>query len=151
GLIGVRIESDKPELFSDGWKAKQQYHLRVILTSEWAAAQFKAAGDNCGFMVMPYTPCDENGFALEMDDPSGAPAGTFVAVAGGACATGTPPPDAAVRVMKDGSAVTHNGAHMGMTAWDFCWTAPASGAGTITAFVATVDGNGGDGSMAWPN
>jgi len=151
GKVGVRLEADHPELFDTGWTAKQQYHLRVILTGEWAAALFKAKGDQCGFMTDPYTPCDENGFALEMDDPSGAPVGSFTVVANGACATGTPPPDADVRVMKDGTAVTHNGAHMGATTWDFCWTAPAAGAGTITAYVATVDGNGGDGTMAWPN
>jgi MYXO-CTERM domain-containing protein len=101
---------------------------------------------------MPYKPCDENGFALEMDDASGKPLGKFVPVSMDACVnTGTAPTDVDVRVLTDGTAVTHNGAHMGMTAWDLCWTAPAAGAGVITAYLAAVDGNGGNGTEAFPN
>jgi hypothetical protein len=152
GRIGIRLEADHPELFSDGWKPKMQYHLRVVLENEWAGVQFKAAGDNCGFNAATYSPCDENGFALELDDASGKPMGAFVPVVAGACAnSGTIPPDTDVTIMKDGSAVVHNGAHMGMTTWDLCWTAPTAGAGTITAFVAAVDGNGGNGTEAFPN
>src|SRR5262249_8295009 len=99
-----------------------------------------------------YTPCDENGFALELDDAAGKPQGKLVPVAMGACMnTGTAPPDADVRVLTEGTAVTHNGAHMGTTAWDLCWTAPAGGAGVITAYLAAVDGNGGNGTEAFPN
>ena len=64
--------------------------------------------------------------------------------------TGTPPTDTDAVVIKDGTAVVHDGAHAGLTAWSFCWTAPKSGTGTITAFVAEVDGNGGDGTMSFP-
>jgi len=152
GRISLRLESDHPELFTSGWKPSMQYHLRVVLQNEWAALQYQAAGDNCGFNVMPYTPCDENGFALELDDAGGKPVGKFVAVSMGACVnTGNPPTDADVRVLTDGTAVTHNGAHMGMTQWDLCWTAPAAGAGVITAYLAAVDGNGGNGTEAFPN
>jgi uncharacterized protein (TIGR03382 family) len=87
-----------------------------------------------------------------MDDPDGKPTGTFAPVVAGACATGTMiPPDIDVRILTDGTAVTHNGAHFALTSWDFCWTAPAAGAGTITAYVAAVDGNGGNGTMDFPN
>ena len=80
--------------------------------------------------MTPYRACDENGFALELDDARGKPTGKFVPVAANVCAnTGTVPPDVDVRVLTDGAAVTHNGAHMGKTAWDLCWTAPAAGAG----------------------
>jgi hypothetical protein len=151
GRIGLSLQADHPELFTTGWKPGMQYHLRVVLQNEWAGVQYKAAGDNCGFNVMPYKPCDENGFALEMDDEDGKPVGKFVAVTMGACVTGTAPNDVDIRILTDGTAVTHNGAHMGMTSWDFCWTAPAAGVGVITAYVAAVDGNGGNGTEAFPN
>ncbi len=151
GTIGIKLESDHPELFTTGWKPSTQYHLRVILENEHAAAQYKADGDNCGFVVTPYHPCDENGFALEMDDASGNPQGTYVTVVAGACATGMPPTDTDAVVTMDGTAVIHNGAHFGLTQWDFCWTSPAAGKGVITAYLATVDGNGGDGTMNFPN
>jgi uncharacterized protein (TIGR03382 family) len=152
GIIGIRLESDHPELFTAGWKPSQQYHLRVVLTNEWAGAQYQASGDACGFSITPYRPCDENGFALEMDDAAGHPIGKLAPVVANACAgTGTIPTDVDVRVLADGTAVTHNGAHMGMTSWDLCWTAPAAGTGPITAYVAAVDGNGGNGTIAFPN
>jgi Domain of unknown function (DUF4266) len=149
--IGLRLEADHAELFQSGWKAKQTYRLRVVLTRTWAAAQYQKDGDQCGTAVTPYHPCDQNGFAVEMDDAGGHPVGTFAPAVSGACAGGTPPPDADVRVLADGSAVTHNGAHAGMVSWDLCWTAPAAGAGPITAYLAGVDGNGGDGTAAFPN
>jgi uncharacterized protein (TIGR03382 family) len=152
GLIGVRLEADHPELFTDGWKANMQYHMRVVLVDEWAGVQYKSLGDNCGFNAATYVPCDQNGFALEFDDANGKPLGKFVPVVASACATsGTIPPDTDIVVMKDGTAAVHNGAHNALTTWDLCWTAPAAGAGTITAYVAAVDGNGGDGTMAFPN
>ncbi|HTJ40925.1 MAG TPA: hypothetical protein VL463_02480, partial [Kofleriaceae bacterium] len=150
--IGLRVEADHPEIFTDGWKPKTTYHLRVILTGEHAGVAYKASGDMCGQQFDPYTPCDENGFAIEMDDPQGVPAGKLFAFANGACVTtGTPPPDADTRVMKDGTAATHNGAHMGQTTWDLCWTSPDAGTRTITAYVTAVDGNGGDGTADFPN
>ena len=149
GTIGIKLEADHPELFSTGWVPKQQYHLRVVLENQHAAVQFAAAGDNCGFAVTPFTPCDQNGFALEMDDALGGAEGKFTPVVNGACATGTPPTDVDVVVLKDGSAVVHNGAHHGQTKWDLCWTAPGAGTGVITAYLAAVDGNGGTGTEAF--
>jgi uncharacterized protein (TIGR03382 family) len=152
GQVGIKLEANDDSLFTSGWTANTQYHLRVLLLNEHEGAQFASAGDNCGFAVTPYTPCDYNGFALEMDDDTGAPVGKLVPTAGSACVnSGTAPTDVDTRVLADGTAATHNGAHMAQTSWDLCWTAPASGTGTITAYIATVDGNGGDGTINFPN
>ncbi|HEY5947560.1 MAG TPA: DUF4266 domain-containing protein, partial [Kofleriaceae bacterium] len=148
--IGSRIESDHVELFTDGWKPGQQYHLRVVLTDAHAAALYQPSGDDCGFAVTPYKPCDQNGFALEIDNLDGKPQGKLSAFANNACATGMAPPDVDVYVLTDGSAVTHNGAHHGLLAWNLCWTAPQAGAGLLTAYLSVVDGNGGNGTMAFP-
>jgi uncharacterized protein (TIGR03382 family) len=152
GRIGIRLEADEPALFTDGWVAKQQYHLRVVLDGEWAGLAYAAAGDMCGFATSTYVPCDQNGFALELADGGGQPVGKLVPVAEGACVnSGTPPPDVDAYIFTDGTAAAHTGAHAALTQWDVCWTAPAAGAGTITAYVAVVDGNGGDGTEAFPN
>jgi uncharacterized protein (TIGR03382 family) len=150
GIIGLRLEADHPEIFTDGYRPMQQYHFRVLLLNEWAGIQYAAAGDNCGPITMPYQPCDENGFSLEMDDAIGQPRGKYVAVVADQCTT-TPPADPTVRVLNDGTAVTHRGLHYGVTQWDFCWTAPQAGSGPITAYIAAVDGNGGDGTTNFPN
>ena len=41
-LISIRLESDQPELFTDGWQAGRQYHLRVVLLDEWAGLAYAA-------------------------------------------------------------------------------------------------------------
>jgi len=148
--IGEALQADHPELFTDGYKPGMQYHLRVVLENEWAGIMYKSLGDNCGFAATTYVPCDQNGFALEVDDLNGNPQGSYTAVVDNACATGTPPPGVDVYIMLDGNAVTHNGAHHAQSQWDFCWTAPAAGKGVLTAYLAVVDGNGGDGTMNFP-
>jgi MYXO-CTERM domain-containing protein len=151
GRVTLRLEGDRPELFTDGWRPTQQYHLRVVLNDTWAGEANRAAGDNCGFATMPYRPCDQNGFALELVDAHGTPVGTLAPFVANACAAATTmSPDADVRISNDHASVTHKGAHMGQTAWDLCWTAPGAGAGVITAYLAAVDGNGGDGTLAFP-
>ena len=146
GKIGLQLQADHPELFTDGWTPGMQYHLRVVLVNDWAGVQYKANGDNCGGALDPYMPCDQNGFSLEIDDSDGKAQGKWVPVANNACAnSGTIPPDVDIRVLTDGSAVTHNGAHHAQTQWDVCWTAPAAGTGVLTAYLAVVDGNGGSG------
>ncbi|HEX5062256.1 MAG TPA: DUF4266 domain-containing protein [Kofleriaceae bacterium] len=149
--IGSRIEADKVELFSEGWTPGQQYHLRVALLNAHAAAQYQAAGDNCGGdTAATFKPCDQNGFALEIADRAGVPKGKFVPVVNNACANGMASTDVDVYVLEDGTAVTHSGAHHGQLTWDFCWTAPAAGAGLLTAYLSVVDGNGGMGTLAFP-
>ena len=147
GLIHIRLESDHPELFTDGWKPKMQYHLRVVLVDEWAGVANNANGDNCGLRdVMPFKPCNDNGFALEIDDAVGNSLGGFTQVLANKCdATGT-----AVYILGDKSAVVHSGGVNGGTSWDVCWTAPDAGAGPVTAYLAAVDGNGGKGTLAIP-
>ncbi len=150
-LVGLKLESDDASVFSDGWQANKQYHMRVLLQNEHAGAQYASLGDNCGFAAATYVPCDNNGFALEIDDAQGNPQGSYVPVVNNACAnSGTIPPDVDIRVLTDKTAITHNGAHAAQTGWDFCWTAPGSGTGGLTVYMATVDGNGGDGTMNFP-
>nr|HEX4318044.1 DUF4266 domain-containing protein [Kofleriaceae bacterium] len=151
GQISLKLEADHPDLFTTGWVAGTQYQLRVILLGEHEGLQFAGNGDNCGGAVDPYVPCDDNGFALEIDDGSGSPVGRFAAIGSAGCAAGSAEPIGAdAYVLKDGTAVTHSGAHAAQVAWNLCWTAPAAGAGTIEAYAAVVDGNGGNGS-AFPN
>jgi hypothetical protein len=147
--IGVRLEADHPELFTDGWKPGVQYHLRVVLENEHEGVPYTANGDMCGFTDdTPFKPCNKNGFALEIDDTTGAPKGTFAGVSNDACTTMTMPGQDA-QPIANGTAITHVGAKNGQTSWDLCWTAPPAGAGALTAYIAVVDGNGGDGTAAF--
>lgn len=149
GQINIRLESDHPELFVDGWQPNTQYHVRVVLLGAHAGADYTKFGDDCGDPdVTPYRPCDQNGFALELDDAGGKPAGKYTPY-DRTCTTTSADP--AIRVLADGTAVTHRGLHYGVTQWDLCWTSPAAGTGTITAYVAAVDGNGGNGTPSFPN
>jgi MYXO-CTERM domain-containing protein len=149
GTIGVRLEADHPELFTDGWKPGMQYHLRVVLENEHEGVAYTANGDMCGFTdVTPFKPCNKNGFALEVDDESGAPQGTFAPVSSGACASAAMPGQDATTI-ANASAMAHVGVHNGQTQWDLCWTAPAAGAGSLVTYVAVVDGNGGTGTAAF--
>ena len=140
-LISIALESDHPELFTTGWVPKQQYHLRVRLLNEWAGLQYAANGDSCGQLdAMPFKPCDDNGFSLELDDATDHTTGAFAQVINNACSTAVP--DSPIVVISKSGAAIHE-QHNGRTTWDVCWTAPA--AGTV------VDGNGGTGKAAFPN
>lgn len=146
--IGIRLEADHPELFTDGWKAKMQYHLRVVLQNEWAGVQYTANGADCGQIdVTPFKPCNDNGFALEIDDALSNPIGTFTPVLANKC----DPTGNTVYVTMAKNAVTHQGGVNSATAWDVCWTAPDAGTGPVTAYLAVVDGNGGRGTKDYPN
>jgi uncharacterized protein (TIGR03382 family) len=152
GQISIELEADHPELFTTGYQRGMQYHLRVVMQGEHEGLQYKANGDNCGFGTMPYAPCDLNGFGLEIDDDAGNPQGTYAVVDNDACATGSGVVIGAdAYILKDGTAAMYSGAHSGTTSWDVCWTAPASGSASLTAFIAMVDGNGGDGTANFPN
>jgi len=147
--ISVRLEADHPELFDTGYTPQQQYHLRVVLEHEHEGLQDTATADVCGQLDdMPFKPCNDNGFALELDDQSGAVTGATSFFDANQCTT-TEPADPMTLTLK-GGAVVHE-EHAGRTAWDLCWTAPATGTGSVTAWVAVVDGNGGTGTSAFPN
>jgi hypothetical protein len=125
------------------------------MTNEWAGLLYAKNGNQCGAGNDPYVPCDDNSFALEIDDANGMPVtpmdGTFAALVGGQCVTnpGTMPADA--YVLTDGTAVAGSGASHDKTSWDLCWTAPKAGRGPLTLYVSAVDGNGGDGTDQNPN
>jgi hypothetical protein len=148
--IGVSIQSNDLSLLQEGYGPGKQYRLRVSLTNEHAGALFRTNGDMCGTRFTPYVPCDDNGFALEIDDVTGKTVGKLQAYASGAC-TDSPPLDADAYVLMDGSAVASTGVHHGQVGWDFCWTAPNPAVGPLYAYVGVVDGNGGDGTAANPN
>lgn len=155
GQIGIELQADRADLFTTGWTAGTAYHLRVVLQNEHEGLAAAGLGDQCGGALdptAPYKRCDYNGYAIELDDDRGKPVGKLAPVVGTACAgSGTVPSDVDTYVLKDGTAAMHNGAHMAQTHWDLCWTAPAAGVGVITAYIATVDGNGGDGTANFPN
>jgi MYXO-CTERM domain-containing protein len=149
--IGLRLEANPVDIFATGYIPGATYQLRVVLLGEWAGLDAAAAKDACGLATNPYQKCDDNGFAIEIDDGDGVPRGTLsAAAADGSC--GAPPvPDADAYVLMDGSAAVQNGAHHAQTGWNLCWTAPMAGTGGLTAYLAAVDGNGGDGTKAFPN
>jgi hypothetical protein len=148
-LISLALDADHPELFTDGWVAAKQYHLRVVLLDEWAGLQYTANGADCGQIdATPFKPCNDNGFSLELDDGNDQPTGMFAPVVADACSTGMPA--APITYFAKSGAALHEQLN-GRTSWDLCWTAPAAGTGTITAYLAVVDGNGGTGSAAFPN
>ena len=149
GLISIELEADHPELFTSGYTPGMQYLMRVVMLGEHEGTQYAKYGNNCGFAEMPYVPCDNNGFALEFDDTGGTPKGAYATATadGSACATGSASPTADAYILADGTAALHSGATAAETAWSVCWTAPKAGTGTVIAYVALVDGNGGDGTM----
>lgn len=147
--IAIDLLADPVDLFSNGYEPDMQYRMRVVIQHEWAAEDQRDAGDHCGDATTPYSRCDDNGFSLEIADARGYPAGTFAPVVGDHCMAGATSLD--VRVLTDGSAITQEGAHHGVTAWDLCWTAPGADAGPVTAYVAVVDGDGGHGTTEDPN
>lgn len=71
-----------------------------------------------------------NGFALTVRDSQSRPAGNI---------SGYAPEDF---YQANPSTIITAGKVVGTTAWKFTWTAPAAGTGTVTFFVAMVDGNG---------
>src|SRR5262249_49361795 len=100
GTIGLRLEADHPEIFTDGYGPGMQYEMRVVLQHEHAGVKFAANGDNCGGAVDPYVPCDQNGFSLEIDDGNNVPVGQLVPAQGTTCLNGgTIPTDVDIRVM----------------------------------------------------
>lgn len=166
GLVKMRLGADDPSLFTDGYKPGATYRLQVELLDEVAGTRFGTAtctdapsqGDSFSFV-----PCNNNGFALEID-AAGVPLagpGVFCAAApqAGKCPDPNPTTDEAF-VAPDGDAVFANRARSDdpnqpklvlrndPRTWDLWWTAPKAGTGPLTIYVAAVDGNGGAGTAA---
>ena len=163
-IVGLHLNADDPDLFASGYVPGKVYQLQVELTNETEGLFYKtptctdppAPGD-----TFSYVQCNNNGFALEIDDDTGPLAGSNVYCAAQPTAGMCPPPqytsDQAL-VAPDGDAVfdakvyssdpnmpkliTRNDA----TSWHFYWTAPKAGTGALTVYVAAVDGNGGAGT-----
>jgi hypothetical protein len=115
GAIRVALASDPPELVSERrYVSGRTYRLTVALT-----------GTHRGLGA----PRDRNGFALEVVDERGAPAGALTA-------TG-----ADVVVPAGAQVALSNGGRIGATEWTLSWTAPP--AGPVLLHVAGVDGDGG--------
>ena len=147
GRIAVHLEADPVDLF-DGYQPGARYLLKVVLIDEWAGLSWAANGNDCGDVdVTPWRPCDDNGFAMQIDDGRGTPVGSF-----GSDGCGAPSAaDADVRVLADGTAITHAGALHDRVSWSFCWTAPADGTDDLFLHLGVVDGSGGDGTKDNPN
>lgn len=145
--ISMRLEIDRLDLFKVGYEPHETYHIRVEMLHEWAG--LSGGGEACGD-PMHFIPCNDNGFALEIDDEAGQPVGGFAQTRGGRCGS-EGKEDLQVYVLADGSAVTHAGAASDQTSWDLCWTAPERGTGPLVAYVTAVDGGGGDGTPAFAN
>jgi MYXO-CTERM domain-containing protein len=147
GRIGVHLEASPVELFA-GYQPGARYLLKVVLADEWAGLPWAANGNDCGDLdAKPWRPCNDNGFALQIDDAKGEPAGAL-----GSDGCGAPSAaDADVRVLADGTAITHAGNLHDRVSWSFCWTAPTDARGALLLHVAAVDGSGGDGTSDNPN
>jgi hypothetical protein len=163
--VGLRLNSATAELFSTGYQPKKTYELQVVLTNESEGLQFNkspctdppAPGD-----TFTYVQCNNNGFALEVDDVTDTPlVGSFCAAP--LLGTMCPMPDYTADqtlVAPDGDAIFGEKVYStdpnmpkavpknGANSWTFYWTAPPAGTGPLTVYVAAVDGNGGAGSAA---
>jgi hypothetical protein len=143
--VRLAVDAEPVALFDRGYEAGRQYRMRVRLVGEHAALDSLSAGDNC--LPLVNRRCDDNGFALEIDDAAGVTRGKLTpAGPQGECGGAAPAVDAESQVLVAGDAVVHSGFHHGVDAWSFCWTAPTAGTGPLTVFVSAVDGNGGDGT-----
>jgi hypothetical protein len=77
-----------------------------------------------------------NGMVLSVLDGAGNPAGTF---------TNATPDQYEIRSTSRGDlAIASAGQTTGVIEWRFSWVAPVAGTGSVTMYLAVVDGNGAD-------
>lgn len=166
-IVGLRLGADDPGLFDEGYTPGTTYTLEVELTNETEGIKFNTPtctdvpikGD-----MFSFVPCNNNGFALEIDDSTGMPLagdGVFCSEPpmGGMCPAADFNKDETI-VAPDGDAVFANRARSADPAmpktitrndpkrWHLWWTAPKAGSGPVTIYVSAVDGNGGSGTVA---
>lgn len=162
GRVGLHLGADDPSLFTAGYRPGATYRLQVELTNARLGESFAGAtctdspGPNDSFT---FVPCNNNGFALEIDQYGVPLSGRFCAVppVNGKCPD--PGPLDQVFVAPGGDAVFANRPRSTDPTkpqvilrnnplwWNLWWTAPPAGSGPLTVYVAAVDGNGGDGSV----
>jgi MYXO-CTERM domain-containing protein len=160
--VRLKLGADDPSLFTDGYQPGNTYELEVELLDEVEGLDYTGTtcteppGRNDKYT---YVQCNNNSFALEVDAPSGPLGGPGVfcpqAPLAGMCPRANPFSDEVV-VAPDGDAVFGNRTHDPVmtkvvarndpTTWHLWWTAPQSGTGPVTIYVAVVDGNGGSGT-----
>ncbi len=159
GRVGLHLGADPSALFAGGYIPGQVYELEVQLEHETEGLQYTGAtctdgpGTSSG-----YVQCNNNNFALEVDDAGGAPlGGLFCATApdpGGNCAATNGSEESIVAPAGDAvfgnRPVDPNTPRLelrnGPTSWHVWWTAPNAGSGPVTIYVSAVDGNGGNGT-----
>ena len=161
GRVGLKLGADPIDIFSNGYIPGQVYTFEVILEHESEGLQYKGAtctdapGTSSG-----YVQCNNNNFALEVDDAGGAPLGGLFCArapdAGGDCASADGSEESIVAPSGDvvfgNRPVDPNTTRLelrnGPTSWHLWWTAPRAGSGPVTIYVSAVDGNGGNGTAA---
>jgi hypothetical protein len=152
----MKVTSDPADLFASGYQPAQTYVLTVSLVGETLGTQYDGTPTCTEDTGEPYVQCNNNNFALEIDDARGPLQGGYCAGtpdASGACPSPSPTDDA--WVAPDGDAVFGNRGHdptnpatvlrNDPTSWTFRWTSPPAGTGSLTLYAALVDGNGGAG------
>jgi hypothetical protein len=155
GKIDIKIGANPADLFATGWQPNTQYEIEIELLDEQQGLPFNTPDGTCTEpgTKMNYVQCNNNNFSLEIDADNG-PIGTLCAEA--SCASD--PFSDEVQISSDKTAALANRRHdktrpsvvtnNGETHWHLWWTSPGAGAGPLTLYVATVDGNGGAGTIA---
>lgn len=162
GTVRLRIGASDPTIFDTGYVPGQTYTLQVELLDEGAGLDF--TGPTCTEPGGPsatgtYRQCNNNAFALEIDHGQKPLTTGFCQVppVAGKCPAPDPSHDETL-IAPGGDAVFANRPHdattprvvtrNGARQWSFSWTAPTAGTGSLTLYVAAVDGNGGEGTVA---
>jgi hypothetical protein len=163
GQVRLKLGADDPSVFDAGWLPGVTYLFEVELSGETRGLEYASVGctEPPGPRdTYPYQQCNSNSFALEIDASDGPLAGQGVFCAGppvaGMCPAASATADEVI-VSPDSDAVFGLRQHAASqpqvvlrndpTSWHFWWTAPPAGTGTLTVYVAAVDGNGGDGTV----
>ena len=161
--LTLKLGADDVDLFTSGYQPGKTYEFDVSLRNESAGLAYSTPGctDPPGKGdTYSYQQCNNNNFALEIDDGNG-PLGGMGVFCGAPPGTACPKADLnadEVAIAPGGDAVFANHAHSvsmpyqharnDEVTWHFWWTAPAPGRGPLTVHVAAVDGNGGSGTAS---
>jgi len=157
----LRLGASPAELFTDGYIGGQVYQLEVLLENESKGLDHDGPA-RCGQVKgMGFVPCNSNGFAVEPTDDFGNTAGALCPESPDASGNCPSAVGGATLLSMNARALMSRGylpAAGGLpagnendgTRWRFFWTAPPAGSGAVTFHVGMVDGNGGLGTVEWP-